>query len=142
MRYGCVVTTIQADSHDAGDGSAGFSNPSWRNSSARVAGPTAVIEHAFPPALSAITATTRERWRPKSRFGHGPASFRHRCGIRFCKIRDLTSHFLLVGAKLCELGDKADRRRVDSPRDYGPLAGCAGTGRAADWGVSVGWEAW
>jgi hypothetical protein len=78
-----------------------------------------------------------------SRFGYGPASFRHRRDIRFRNFRNLTSHFSLLGAQLCEPGDNAVRRGAAAPRcEHGPLAGYAGTGIATYSGIFVGWEAW
>ena len=58
-----------------------------------------------------------------SRYGCGPASFRHRSGIRFPKLRDLASHFRVAGAKLCEPDILRVVRGIASPESgYGPAS--------------------
>jgi hypothetical protein len=117
----CVMTHRQAGDHDAGEGPDGsgntyFSGAAWCGS---------------------------ELWPGWSRHGCGPASFRHRSGIRFRYICNLASQFSFAGAKLCEPGDNTDPSGLVT-RGGGTTRsqGLHGTGMAADRGISVGWEAW
>src|SRR5437763_14697510 len=86
-------------------------------------------------ACGAITRGQPESW---SRHGRGPASFRHRPGIRFRTIRDLPSHFPSAGAKLAEPGDNTDRSGITYPWGQNPLAGSAGRGHGQETGAMRG----
>jgi hypothetical protein len=122
----CVVSHHQAGDHDAGEGS----GASWCGSSRA--------------AMCRTVVRMRRELRPGwSRHACGPASFRHRSGIRFRYICNLASQFSLAGAELCEPGDNTDRSGLVT-RGGGTTRsqGLHGTGMATDKGISVGWEAW
>ncbi len=142
-----MVTNGQAGEHHAGErpatfGGAGSPGAFTRGAFSRGSRRAESAEWALPPARRTAIRSPGEARRVRSRFGRGRASFRHRRGIRFCKICDLTSHFSSAGAKLCEPGDHPDRHAVASLRwGCGPLEGRVGMGIAADVGISVGWEA-
>ncbi|GAA4533177.1 hypothetical protein GCM10023161_03640 [Mycobacterium paraffinicum] len=144
MCPGCVARVMaRAEKRDAADDPGRPGNIRDRGIAARDGSRALLRKRASGSGWGSNIHRPRDRCRGPSRFERAYASFRHQRGIRFCNIRDLTSHFSFAGAKLCAPGDNADRNGVVSPRsDYGPPAGCAGTGLATDRGMAVGWEAW
>jgi hypothetical protein len=139
----CVMTHRQAGDHDAGEGSDAsgdthFSGAAWCGRSRAVP-----RRGVVPAGCDTVIRMPRELWPGWSRSGCGPASFRHRSGIRFCNIHNIASQFSFAGAELCEPGDNTNRsglvtRGVGNTRSQG----LQGTGMATDKGISVGWEAW
>ncbi|WP_165605675.1 hypothetical protein [Mycobacterium kubicae] len=120
-----VIEEKQARDHDDRDGpdNSGNTHRCWVSSQG--IGPAAVFGTVSHPLIGAHLGG--------SRGARGPASFRHRLGIRFRNIFDLASHLSLAIAKLCAPGDDADRNWVTA--HGGKTAGSQG-------GQGSGWEAW
>ncbi len=146
MGFGYAVGLMElghSEKPDAAEHPGEFDTTRGRRIAAQDRGRSLLHTRSSCSGFGDVSPTSDERGGGWSRFERGSASFPHRRGIRFCNIRDLTSHFSLAGAKLCEPGKNAVRNGFVSPRpDCGPLAGCAGGGIAADRGIAVGWEAW